>query len=44
MRAMSQGEYLRVTSEVLKKYNGLWFADESFIVARRSAAASGGAG
>ena len=34
--AMSQGEYLRVTSEVLKKYNGLWFADESFIVARRS--------
>ncbi len=34
--ALSQGEYLRVTSEVLSKYNGLWFADESFIVARRS--------
>jgi hypothetical protein len=33
-QAMSQGDYLDVTSNVLQKYNGLWFTDESFIVAR----------
>jgi hypothetical protein len=33
-QAMSQGDYLDVTSKVLQKYNGLWFTDESFIVAR----------
>ena len=31
---MSQGRYLDVTSQVLKKYRGLWFMDESFNVAR----------
>ena len=28
--AMSEGRYLDVTSQVLKKYQGLWFIDESF--------------
>ncbi len=32
--AMSEGRYLDVTSEVLRKYQGLWFVDESFVVAR----------
>ncbi len=32
--AMSQGDYIDVTSEVLRKYQGLWFVDESFNVAR----------
>ena len=32
--AMSQGDYIDVTSEVLQKYQGLWFVDESFNVAR----------
>ena len=32
--AMSRGRYLDVTSEVLTKYQGLWFIDESFNVAR----------
>ena len=32
--AMSRGDYIDVTSQVLKKYRGLWFADESFNVAR----------
>ena len=32
--AMSQGDYIEVTSEVLAKYQGLWFVDESFNVAR----------
>ena len=32
--AMSRGDYINVTSQVLKKYRGLWFADESFNVAR----------
>ena len=32
--AMSRGDYLDVTSQVLKKYHGLWFIDESFNVAR----------
>lgn len=32
--AMSQGDYIDVTSEVLRKYRGLWFVDESFNVAR----------
>ena len=27
---MSQGDYIDVTSEVLQKYQGLWFVDESF--------------
>ena len=32
--AMSRGDYIDVTSEVLRKYRGLWFVDESFSVAR----------
>ena len=32
--AMSQGDYIDVTWEVLQKYQGLWFVDESFNVAR----------
>ena len=32
--AMSRGDYIDVTSQVLKRYRGLWFADESFNVAR----------
>ena len=31
---MSQGDYIDVTSQVLNKYRGLWFVDESFNVAR----------
>ena len=31
---MGQGDYLDVTRRVLQKYDGLWFTDESFIVAR----------
>lgn len=33
-QAMSRADYLNVTLEVLHKYNGLWFTDESFIVTR----------
>ena len=32
--AMSQGDYIDVTSQVLNKYRRLWFVDESFNVAR----------
>ena len=30
-------DYLDATSEVLRKHNGLWFNDESFVVSRRAA-------
>ncbi|MEX2455518.1 MAG: hypothetical protein WD470_12485 [Rhodospirillaceae bacterium] len=33
--AMAEGSYLDATREVLKKHNGLWFLDESFVVSRR---------
>ena len=33
--AMSRGDYLRATREVLQKYQALWFADESFVVTRQ---------
>jgi hypothetical protein len=33
--AMSSGAYLESTREVLKRYGGLWFNDESFIVSRK---------
>ena len=33
-QAMSRGDYIDVTSQVLKRYRGLWFVDESFNVAR----------
>ncbi len=32
--AMSSGVYLDATSEVLARHGGLWFIDESFVVAR----------
>jgi len=32
---VSSGDYLRYTAEVLKKYKGLWFNDESFVVSRK---------
>ena len=35
-RAMSRGDYIDVTSQVLKKHRGLWFIDESFKVTRRA--------
>ncbi len=28
-------QYLEVTAEILRKHNGLWFNDESFVVSRR---------
>lgn len=31
---MRKGTYLDVTQEVLRKYKGLWFSDESFIVTK----------
>jgi len=33
--AMSHGEYLRATRDVLQQYQGLWFTDESFVVTRQ---------
>ena len=33
-QAMGRREYLDVTWEVLEKYRGLWFIDESFVVSR----------
>ena len=32
---ISNDEYLKITERVLKKYGGLWFNDESFIVSRK---------
>ena len=32
--AMSRGDYIDITSQVLNRYKGLWFMDESFNVAR----------
>ena len=34
-RAMSGGAYLDATAEVVARHGGLWFVDESFVVARR---------
>jgi hypothetical protein len=36
VEAMTHGKYLDVTRDVLRKYNGLWFTDESFLVTRLS--------
>jgi hypothetical protein len=33
--AMSRGDYLHATQEVLRQYNALWFTDESFVVSRQ---------
>lgn len=38
--AMTRGDYLEVTQDILKKYNGLWFTDESFLVSRAPAGAA----
>lgn len=38
--AMTRGDYLNVTQDILKKYNGLWFTDESFLVSRAPAGAA----
>ena len=35
-QAMTHGTYLDVTQAVLKKYGGLWFTDESFLITRLS--------
>jgi hypothetical protein len=32
---VEHGDYLRVTQAVLRKYGGLWFNDEAFVVTRR---------
>jgi hypothetical protein len=32
---ISSGQYLKHTADVLKKYKGLWFNDESFVVSRK---------
>lgn len=32
---VSSGDYLKHTADVLKKYRGLWFNDESFVVSRK---------
>jgi hypothetical protein len=33
--AMSRGDYLQATQEVLQHYQALWFTDESFVVTRQ---------
>jgi len=33
--AIHDGEYLERTAKILQKYGGLWFNDETFVVARR---------
>ena len=35
--AVRQQRYLSATDEVLKKYGGLWFNDESYVISRRPA-------
>ena len=32
---LQDGSYLPTVQDVLQKYNGLWFNDESFVVTRR---------
>jgi hypothetical protein len=33
--AISSGAYLDATKEVLRKYGGLWFWDESYVISRK---------
>ena len=33
--AMSNSRYLEITKSVLKKYNGLWFNDEYYVISRK---------
>jgi hypothetical protein len=32
---ISSGAYLDATREVLRKYGGLWFWDESYVISRK---------
>jgi hypothetical protein len=32
---IASGAYLKATQSVLKKFGGLWFNDEAFVVSRR---------
>ena len=32
---VKDGRYLESTREVLRKHNGLWFNDESYVISRR---------
>ena len=34
-KVLSERKYLDATNEVLNKYGGLWFNDESFIISRK---------
>lgn len=34
-RAIASGAYLEATKEVLRRYGGLWFWDESYVISRR---------
>jgi hypothetical protein len=36
IEAYASGRYLEVTREVLRRHGGLWFQDETFVVARRA--------
>jgi hypothetical protein len=38
IEAYASGRYLEVTQEVLRRHGGLWFRDETFVVARRAVA------
>ena len=33
-RAMQEGDYLKITNDVVLKHGGLWFQDESFVVVK----------
>jgi len=33
--ATETGRYLETTRDVLRRYNGLWFYDESYVISRR---------
>ena len=32
---MMSGRYLEATKQVLRKHNGLWFNDESYVISRK---------
>jgi len=34
---VASGSYVNGTREVLRKYGGLWFFDESYVISRRRA-------
>lgn len=38
IEAYASGRYLAVTQDVLRRHGGLWFQDETFVIARRTAA------